>query len=70
MKSFENDFTGAQRRGFKILKKVQIEVNDQIQTNLISKEDRKTHDCTLWFNLISERKGAKKWLKQSTVNRT
>jgi hypothetical protein len=50
VKSLEQDITGPQRRGFKILKKLQLEVNDQIQTNLISKEDWKTHYSKLWFN--------------------
>jgi hypothetical protein len=38
VKSLEHDFTGSQRRGFKILKKLQLEVSDQVQTNLISRE--------------------------------
>jgi hypothetical protein len=50
VKSLERDITGPQRTGFKILKKLQLEVKDQIQTNLISKEDWKTHYSNLWFN--------------------
>jgi hypothetical protein len=50
VKSLGRDITGPQRRGFKILKKLQLEVNDQIQTNLISKEGWKTHYSKLWFN--------------------
>jgi hypothetical protein len=50
VKSLEQDITDPQRRGFKILKKPQLEVNDQIQTNLIPKKDWKTHYSKLWFN--------------------
>jgi hypothetical protein len=50
VKSLEWDTTGPQRRSFKILKKLQLEVSNQIQTNLISKEDWKTHYSKSWFN--------------------
>jgi hypothetical protein len=50
VKSLERDIIGQQRRGFKIQKKLQLEVNDQIQTNLISQEEWETHYSKLWFN--------------------
>jgi hypothetical protein len=50
VKSLECDITGPQRIGFKILKKLRLEVNDQIQTNLISHDEWKAHYSKLWFN--------------------
>jgi hypothetical protein len=55
--------TGPQRRGFKILKKLQLEVKDQIQTNLMSKEDWKTHYSKLWFNPDIQEKGDEEMVK-------
>jgi uncharacterized membrane protein len=49
VKSLGDNLTSPQRRGFKILKKLQLKVNDQTQTNLISKEYWKTHYSKLWF---------------------
>jgi hypothetical protein len=39
--------TGPQRRDLKMLKKLEASINDQMQINLISKEDLKTQ---LWFD--------------------
>jgi hypothetical protein len=50
VKSLERDITCPQRIGFKILKKLQLEINDQIQTNLISQEEWKAHYSKLRFN--------------------
>jgi hypothetical protein len=50
VKFLERDITGMQRRGFKIFKKLQLETNDQIQTNPISQEEWKKHYSKLWHS--------------------
>jgi hypothetical protein len=58
VKSLEHDITGTQRRGFKIFKKLQLETNDQIQTNPTQYHKRNGRSIILNYGIILElRKG-------------
>lgn len=59
VKSLERDIIGSKARGYKRLKKLQLEATDQTNTNIISKEYRNSSI----FNADNNREGGKEMVE-------